>query len=362
MSLGFVGTRSANADVLYHLFWQAIGFVEETGLKVIVSTSDKAPANQRLYQMHGHGGEICYKSLNMFSPDRNIYFISDPPHLVKTVQNNLSSSGSGKNTKLLWKDGQHLLWRHIVDLYRRDIDSVLRRTKLTADHIHLNPHSVMNVRLAAQVLSHQVGSVMQQYGTPGSQETAKFILLMDRFFDCLNSRNLSEVDRTRKPELLPYTRVDDLRFQFLQNVFLQYLEDWRVSIQTRPGEFTGAQKQKMFLTHQTYIGLVMTVYDFVEATKFLLVKSVEFVFSNTFCQDPLEEHFGRHRGLGRRADNPNLYQFGYQENRLRLQRNLALVVIPKGNVSGAKREKTACTVTTSPLKKKPRLKEVLTNV
>ena len=163
---------------------------------MIVSTSDKAPANQRLYQMHGHGGEICYKSLNMFSPDRNIYFISDPPHLVKTVRNNLSSSGSGKNTKLLWKDGQHLLWRHIVDLYRRDIDSVLRRTKLPADHIHLNPHSVMNVRLAAQVLSHQVGSVMQQYGTPGSQVTTKFILLMDRFFDCLNSSNLSEADRT----------------------------------------------------------------------------------------------------------------------------------------------------------------------
>ena len=97
MSLGFVGTISANADELYPLFWQAIGVVEETGLKVIVSTSDKASANQRLYQMHGHGVEICYKSLKMFSLDRNIYFISDAPHLVKTVRNNLSSSGSGKN-------------------------------------------------------------------------------------------------------------------------------------------------------------------------------------------------------------------------------------------------------------------------
>ena len=86
MSLGFVGTRYANAGELYTLFWQAIGVVEETGLKMIVSTSDKAPADQRLYQMHGHGGEICYKSLNMFSPDRNIYSISDPPHLVKTLR------------------------------------------------------------------------------------------------------------------------------------------------------------------------------------------------------------------------------------------------------------------------------------
>ena len=95
----------------------------------------------------------------------------------------------------------------------------------------------------------------------------------------------------------------------------------------------------------------MNVYAFVEATAFLLVKSVEFVLSNTFSQHPLEEHFGRHRGLGRTADHPNQYQFGYQGNRLRLQRNLALVVMPKSNVSGAKREKTACTITTSPLKK-----------
>ena len=54
---------------------------------MIISTSNKAPANQRLYQMHGHDGGICHKTLrNVFSPDRNIYFISDPPQLVKTAR------------------------------------------------------------------------------------------------------------------------------------------------------------------------------------------------------------------------------------------------------------------------------------
>jgi len=33
----------------------------------------------------------------------------------------------------------------------------------------------------------------------------------------------------------------------------------------------------------------------------------------------LEEHFGRQRSLGRRSDNPSLYQFGYNENTLRMQ-------------------------------------------
>jgi hypothetical protein len=51
---------------------------------------------------------------------------------------------------------------------------------------------------------------------------------------------------------------------------------------------------------------------FVECTKFLLNNGVQFVLSHVFNQDPLEEHFGRHRSLGRRSENPSLWQFGYK--------------------------------------------------
>jgi len=352
-SLGHFGTRSATADDLYPLFWEAIGSVEECGLKVIVSTSDKAPQNQRLYQMHDNGiGGICFKSQNLFDPDRSVYFISDPPHLVKTVRNNLASSGSGKNTKLLWNEGSYILWQHIVDLYHADLQNGLRRTKLTRDHVYLTPHSVMRVKLAAQVLSRQVGLVMQQFGTPEAQETAKFLLLMDRFFDYLNSRNRHEADHTRKPDLLPYTSVDDERLAFLRDDFLCYIENWRMSVVNRPGPFSASDRQKMFLTHQTYRGLVMTVKAIVEVIPYLLQNGVQFVLSNKFCQDPIEEHFGRQRGLGRTAENPTLHQFGYNESLLRQQRSLALMIRPKGNVQQGPRVQAA--ISRSPLKKKQR--------
>ena len=149
---------------------------------------------------------------------------------------------------------------------------------------------------------------------------------MDRFFDCLNSRNLLEGARFRKPDLLPYTNVNDPRFTFLEGEFLKYLDDWKTSVDNRPGPFTQSERQKMFLTHQTHKGLVMTVQAFIEATRHLLTHGVSFVLSNKFCQDPLEEHFGQHRAMGRTAKNPNLYQFGHQENQLRLKRQLALTV------------------------------------
>lgn len=128
-SLGFFGTHTATADTIYLKFWQAVGFLEQTcKLKVIASTSDKASPNQRFYQLHGAQGEVCYKYINLFAPDRHIYFFSDPPHLIKTV--NMLKSALGK-TKFLWNNGSHILWSHIRQVYDDDGHSQLPRTQLT---------------------------------------------------------------------------------------------------------------------------------------------------------------------------------------------------------------------------------------
>ncbi|XP_056004110.1 uncharacterized protein LOC125653769 [Ostrea edulis] len=87
------------------------------------------------------------------------------------------------------------------------------------------------------------------------------------------------------------------------------------------------------------------------ATRYLLQQGVPYVLSNVFCQDPLEEHFGRHRGLGTRHDNPTIHQFGYQENQLRIQRSLAFNFVPKGNTAGRAGEKRPIVITNSPLKR-----------
>ena len=60
-----------------------------------------------------------------------------------------------------------------------------------------------------------------------------------------------------------------------------------------------------------YVFFTFPVKSLIEATKFLLSNGVEYVRTIVFCQDPLEEHFGRHRALGRRSDNPTLWGFGY---------------------------------------------------
>ncbi|KAK6181946.1 hypothetical protein SNE40_009722 [Patella caerulea] len=127
----------------------------------------------------------------------------------------------------------------------------------------------MKVNFAAQVFSRSVGKVIEKFGGEEAQETAKFILLIDRFFDCLNVRSKFEGQKKRKTDLMPYESIDDPRFKFLTDDFLGYLKDWKKQVDDRAG-FSKIEKLKMFLTHQTYKGLVITVKSVVEATKFLL--------------------------------------------------------------------------------------------
>ena len=48
-------------------------------------------------------------------------------------------------------------------------------------------------------------------GGPDAQETAKFIEMFDKFFDCLNVDNLNEGNQEKKDFKKPYEKKDDIR-------------------------------------------------------------------------------------------------------------------------------------------------------
>ena len=97
-----------------------------------------------------------------------------------------------------------------------------------------------------------------------------------------------------KPNLKPYSHVNDERFSWLKNEFSSYFQEWKNSIENRPGYFTKNAKSNTFLWWQTYEGLLLTVHSFVEATKYLLLHGgVAYVLSEKFCQDTLQNYFGK---------------------------------------------------------------------
>ena len=80
-------TKDLNGAELFQIIWEAVERLEHMGFKVIALTGDGASCNRKFFRPHNtDNDEICYKTINPYSDERRyIYFISDVPHLIKTV-------------------------------------------------------------------------------------------------------------------------------------------------------------------------------------------------------------------------------------------------------------------------------------
>lgn len=100
----------------------------------------------------------------------------------------------------------------------------------------------------------------------------------------------------------------------------------------REGNYSSDDRGKMFLSLQTYKGLKISVYSHIGAIKFLLAEGFQYVLSERFMQDVLEDYFGHQRAKGGRSDNPTAQQFGYNDLTIAAQRDIAPIL--RGNVGG----------------------------
>ena len=137
--------------------------------------------------------------------------------------------------------------------------------------------------------------------------------------------------RKRKQKLAPYTSLNDPGFDWLELEFLGYLRAWKYNIGNRIGNFTQITHSKMFISWQTFEGFEIITYSVIELIKFLMSEGMEFVLTERFCQDPVEEYFGKQRQLGRRCNNPDLKTFGYNDNTIRIQKSISC---QRGNTRG----------------------------
>ena len=80
-----------SGEHLYDPVWEAISHLELCGFKVLALICDGLAANRRLFRLHkpdAGAKEVVHKVPNPYAEDgRNLYFMADPPHLIKTVHN-----------------------------------------------------------------------------------------------------------------------------------------------------------------------------------------------------------------------------------------------------------------------------------
>ena len=95
-------TDSITGEQLMGIVWGVIEAVESAGLKVVIVTADGDSQNRKFFRLHpaNHSNiqnGIMYKTPNLFAPERNVYFMSDVPHLMKTTRNCWEKSGLGSS-------------------------------------------------------------------------------------------------------------------------------------------------------------------------------------------------------------------------------------------------------------------------
>ena len=99
----YFGTKGITADFLFPIVWEGTRELESLGFKVICVTADGASSNRKFFHMHGKKEYLVYKTHNPFTDpkeNRPLFFISYPPHVIKTAKNCWSHSGAN-GTRLM---------------------------------------------------------------------------------------------------------------------------------------------------------------------------------------------------------------------------------------------------------------------
>ena len=165
---------TVKADQMFHIVWAAVRRLEWYGFRVIALTCDGLAANRQLFRLHSSKqSTLVYKTGNPYSKQpRNIYFLSDPPHLLKTARNCLANKNRHLWVWVCFKQSymnilnfisfthfqfdQPISWSHVSQLYYdatagKEAPGLSLAPKLKYEHVHLTSFSKMRVDLAVQV-------------------------------------------------------------------------------------------------------------------------------------------------------------------------------------------------------------------
>lgn len=230
-------TTGIKSPQLNKLFWEGVSLLHSNNFEVLLVCCDGAAANRAFMKMNTNSGDATSVGYNYFSR-RPLFMLSDPPHLIKKLRNNLSSSGfSEKCPRLLKNDGSLILWQHVEAAYEREKCRRARYTKLTSAHVNLDNLSKMRVKLAIETLSREVADDMAVNDNDNTSGTQIYINICCDLFKAFNSK-------------LPLSSVDDERLHTIEGA-MHYFISWKSSLSTE----NKREQATSFITSETMFDL-----------------------------------------------------------------------------------------------------------
>ena len=283
----FLVKTTASAHVLKTLLSECLTRLFDIGLCVKSVIFDQGASNQKLVKLL----DVTVETPFFCHGDNKVFVLFDPPHLLKSVRNNL------KNHDFLLDD-KVISWKYIEKVYEIESSkpNMLRLApSLTKQHIELPAFSKMKVKRAAQIFSNTVQAAMMTYICSGhlpqeAYHTAAFVKNMDSLFDIFNSTGLHDVKMYKRALVENSPSFDYL--YMMADIFK------RVKIQ-------GSRGATPCITGwQVSISAVISLWDEVKS-----VCGVKYLCTRKLNQDPLDNCFSFTRAKGGFCANPDPKQF-----------------------------------------------------
>ncbi|KAJ6648165.1 DNA transposase THAP9 [Pseudolycoriella hygida] len=312
-------TNTICAAELAELIQLVISVVIDAGLKVVGSVCDAVNSNmaavKRLINPKCVRGIMLGKLLEYTVRDATICHYFDPPHLIKSVRNNMMvknlnhtvSFNEAKfrpNGVLAWnkKNKQHrsASWSDLRDFYRFNNTGAFFNLipKITDEHLDPTRHK-MKVKIATQVFSGTVGRNMylcwkRNVFKNNCIGTAAILLFFNELFDSVNGGDVPD------PETLTGAlTVKSKHFDFWDYA-IRMLESMKFSDNLKTGKPNRSNVFKHFTS---------TLKGIRRISERLFEAGIQSISLRRWNQDGLENHFGIIRSLCGSNTKPNARDF-----------------------------------------------------
>eukprot|EP01052_Picozoa_sp_SAG31_P029711 SAG31_NODE_2975_length_4834_cov_3.139176_2_plen_423_part_00 len=360
VAIGYYLTQSTFASLVMSMLDQAMIALDAIGLRVAAIVCDgasehskamKAVCKWSLRDLNAGDSDFQCAMPHPLYPGREnaVFFISDPPHLMKKAASNLFSSGTHpkQHTRLMRIGEQYIVWSMLVEAFEQDKEQgKLLLPKLTQQHIDRTGFTRLKVKFSTQVLSESMAKGLEHYVQGPAARLVEYVRVWDRYFDVMNSgiwrqkyiRTNEQGHRDAGTALMtqPIRALDDPRLETLLQT-AQHFEQWDRSNREQGArdEDTKDATSRRFITRQLFYDLRMAVYGFVGLVRTHLrrFKDTAAFIPKMFSQDPVEAHFSRIRHGGAAGHNsaPAALHIATLQAGAKVDK---MQVVDTGNVSG----------------------------
>ncbi|KAH7977477.1 hypothetical protein HPB49_001858 [Dermacentor silvarum] len=227
--VGYFFTKACTGAELAQTIRHVVKKTEELGFEIVRLVTDNHKTNVAAMDILSKG-TAKISAPHPADPSRLLYLAFDQSHIIKNVRSQFLAKDIGGKKEISSAP--------LKELYRMQRGSTVKPIRyLTRKHLYPSNIEKMSVRHAVQIFSPPVTAALRylkdQAGHTSDLEfrsvgpTVEFMSVMHKWFTLINVSNTEQHIHRNDPGSRHFSDVDDMRLQWLETDFLDYIEKLR---------------------------------------------------------------------------------------------------------------------------------------